>query len=182
VIRSRALRTNRFLASEKSGAALVEFSLLLPILFGLTAVCIEFGTAFHQHQIASKGAKSAARYLARVRNTTLCPTPAGDWATNVATARLMAQKGTITATNTDPYLINSWTSPTDTSFVATVDCFSNPKPVNNTDPDQLYRGAEDLARIEVRVNFQYEGIGMLGALGIDPLNIDITHTELYIGG
>ena len=68
------------LKRDCSGAALVEFSLLLPIIFFSAFGMMEFGRALYQFHIANKGVKSAARFMARVPNPGLaCPPTGPNW-------------------------------------------------------------------------------------------------------
>src|SRR5262249_37504376 len=59
---------NRFLRAKK-GAALVEFSLLAPVLIMLMCGMCEFANAMRQYHIMEKGVRDAGRYLARVPMT-----------------------------------------------------------------------------------------------------------------
>lgn len=68
---SRTTCRNRLLRDE-SGAALVEFAILLPMLLLLFAVIIEGGRLMWSYQSAAAGVRDAARYLARVAPSNIC--------------------------------------------------------------------------------------------------------------
>ena len=55
---------SRFL-NEKHGAALVEFTLVAPLLVLLMCGMAEFACAMRQYHIMEKGVRDAGRYLAR---------------------------------------------------------------------------------------------------------------------
>lgn len=56
----------------QSGAALVEFALLLPILLLLFAVAIEGGRLLWSYQTVVAGVRDATRYVARVAPQNIC--------------------------------------------------------------------------------------------------------------
>jgi Flp pilus assembly protein TadG len=58
--------------ADASGAALVEFGVLLPVLLLLFAVIIEGSRTFWSYQAAISGVRDAARYLARVAPRDIC--------------------------------------------------------------------------------------------------------------
>src|SRR5512143_2892217 len=49
--------------TRQSGAALVEFALILPLLLLLTMITTEFGRAIYQYNTIVKSLRGAARYL-----------------------------------------------------------------------------------------------------------------------
>lgn len=57
---------------DESGAALVEFTMMLPVMILLFAVIIEGGRMFWSYQAAVSGVRDAARYLARVAPGDIC--------------------------------------------------------------------------------------------------------------
>jgi len=57
---------------NQSGAALVEFAILLPIMFATFALIVEGGRLFWSYQNAITGVRDATRYVARVAPTDLC--------------------------------------------------------------------------------------------------------------
>ena len=63
------LRTFR---SDRSGAAMIEFAISLPILLLILAIVIEGSRIAWTHQAAASGVRDAARYIARLAPPTLC--------------------------------------------------------------------------------------------------------------
>lgn len=59
-------------SKEESGAALVEFAILLPMMLLVFAVIIEGGRLMWSYQSVNAGVRDAARYLARVAPANIC--------------------------------------------------------------------------------------------------------------
>lgn len=59
---------------EETGAALVEFGMILPLLLAFSAVVVEGGRLFWIYQSANAGVRDAARTLARLAPKDICPT------------------------------------------------------------------------------------------------------------
>ena len=66
----RRLRAALF--RDDSGAALVEFAILLPMLLLVFAMIIEGGRLMWSYQSVNAGVRDAARYLARVAPANIC--------------------------------------------------------------------------------------------------------------
>jgi Flp pilus assembly protein TadG len=71
----RSTRTRRRCGGD-GGAALVEFAIIVPVLFVLIFGIIEFGWAFFQQLDVRHGAREGARLAAVNYKTTASPTPA----------------------------------------------------------------------------------------------------------
>jgi Flp pilus assembly protein TadG len=63
----------RRLSGDQRGAALVEFGLVVPIMFLFLAVVIDGGRMAWIYQSASYGVRDAARMVARIAPADLCP-------------------------------------------------------------------------------------------------------------
>ena len=73
------------LIRDESGAALVEFAILLPMLLLVFAMIIEGGRLMWSYQSVNAGVRDAARYLARVAPANIC---SGGTAISTYTAKL----------------------------------------------------------------------------------------------
>lgn len=62
----------RKFSTDESGAALVEFAILLPMMLLVFAVIIEGGRLMWSYQSVNAGVRDAARYLARVAPADIC--------------------------------------------------------------------------------------------------------------
>ena len=153
------------------GAALVEFSILLPVIFFTAFGMMEFGRALYQFHIANKGVKSAARFVARVPNPSLtCPPSGTSWTTAQTDAKTLAMRGSLNGS--DPFLLSNWSDAS--SITIAVSCYDN--------SGGTYRGLDDLAIITVSTSFNFDDIGLLSTLGITGLTINASHQEMFIGG
>lgn len=59
---------------DDSGAALVEFGMILPVLLLFFALSVEGARTFHAYQTTIAGVRDAARYLSRVVPADICDT------------------------------------------------------------------------------------------------------------
>lgn len=59
-------------ARDDSGAALVEFALVLPVMLLFFALCIESGRTFWAYQAAIAGVRDATRYVGRTAPVDVC--------------------------------------------------------------------------------------------------------------
>ncbi|MHA7901441.1 MAG: TadE/TadG family type IV pilus assembly protein [Henriciella sp.] len=159
---------------ENRGAALVEFTLLMPILFGLVFGLIEFGRATFQHHTAEKGVKAAARFVARAPAPDRCNPSGSAYNSAVASAKTLAQYGALDSSGS-PSLSN-WTNPSDVNVALTA--VSN-APSGGVRP---WRGQCDQIHIvTVSTQFPYNDLGLLKLLGITSLTIQASHQEVFIG-
>lgn len=62
----------RSFTAETSGAALVEFAIMLPMMLLLFAVIIEGGRLMWSYQSVNAGVRDATRYLARIAPGDIC--------------------------------------------------------------------------------------------------------------
>ncbi|MBX9746716.1 MAG: pilus assembly protein [Hyphomonadaceae bacterium] len=157
------LTFTRFARSRK-GAALVEFSLLAPILVLLMGGLSEFANAMRQYHVMEKGVRDAGRYLTRV--------PMSGCTINGASVTA-AQNLVLTGrTAGGSYFLNDWTDPSTVS-VTVADCVSN--------SPQVYRGRAQMPVIEVTARAPYQDLGLLSVIGLDNFELEVSHQQLWIG-
>jgi Flp pilus assembly protein TadG len=160
---SRALWSVPFIGAvalrrDNRGAALVEFSILLPFLLSFALGVFEFGRFLYQYQQVVEGLRDGTRYLARL--------DAAD-ATNQSNASNLATTGTIDGTG--DLRVDGWEA-ADVTF--SVD------PIDNS--DGTYRGAAEIYTVEATTTFDYVGLGFLSALGLDAISVDAAHEQRVI--
>ena len=143
---------------DQSGAALIEFTIMAPLLLSLVLGIAEFGRFLYQYQMVLEGLRDAGRYLARL--------DAND-ATNQSNAANLATTGTIDGSG-DPR-VDGWEAG-DVGFAVT--------DVDNT--GGIYRGPAEIEVIQVTTTFDYADVGFLSALGFDAISIDAAHQERVI--
>jgi Flp pilus assembly protein TadG len=150
---------------DHSGAALVEFTLLAPVLISLVCGLAEFGQALRQYHVMEKGVRDAARYLSRVPANPPCVGADPSWAGYVTQAKNLAVYG---ATTTGTALFTGWT--TATVSVPDPPCLANPRGVL----------ASDLPKITVTASAPFADLGMLSFLGLGPITLTVSHQELKV--
>jgi predicted ribosomally synthesized peptide with SipW-like signal peptide len=149
---------------------MVEFTLLLPILFGLSLGVIELGRVLQHHHAVNKSVRDAARYLARV--PAVCPSGPGvgsvESSADATTAVNLAMTGVASGGSST---LSYWTDPATVS--PSVSCLDN--------SGGAFRGAAALPVVEVTAAVSYEPLGFLGFLGLPPITLTASHQELVIG-
>lgn len=155
------------LARDRRGAALVEFTLLAPLLIGLMCGLSEFGLAFRQYHVMEKGVRDAARFLSRSAADAPCPTAGAGWSTAVTEARNLAVTGA--TAGTEP-LLAGWSDPATVSV--TVTCTNN--------VGSAWHGPPQLPVVKVTAVSPYVDLGMLEALGLTPPTLRVSHQELKV--
>jgi Flp pilus assembly protein TadG len=153
-LHNRACRLLR----DQDGSALIEFTIMAPLLLSLVLGISEFGRFLYQYQMVLEGLRDAGRYLARL--------DAND-ATNQTNAANLATTGTIDGSG-DPR-VEGWEAD-DIGFLVT--------DIDNT--AGTYRGAAEIEVIEVTTTFDYADVGFLSALGFDAISIDAAHEQRVI--
>lgn len=151
---------------DRKGAALVEFTLVAPMLIGLMCGLAEFGQALRQYHVMEKGVRDAARYLAHAPANPPCTGIAdATWGTYVGEAKNLAVYG---RTSSGTALFKGWT---DTGTVSIPDppCLANPR-----------SNAATLPQITVTAAAPYSDLGMLGFLGFGPITLTVSHQELKV--
>ena len=155
----------RRLGRECGGAALIELTLLMPLLVGLMCGLAEFGLLLRQYAVMDKGVRDAARFVARAADVTECPTPGWSDAVETAAANLVLS-GSPTG---GPPLIRTMTDPA----VVTV---------TPSGCQTGFRGpAAGVFTVTVTASAQDEDLGLLAFLGIDPPTLTVSHEQLVIG-
>lgn len=161
----------------RQGAALVEFTVVFPLLLSLCLGVIEFGRILQHHHLLTKSMRDAARYLARTQlpncpadttvtiDTTTAGSP-GYFALGLARTGRPPAIGDATYDALVPY----WN---DAGFTATAYCVDN--------GSGAYRGLEVLPIITAQVNLDYDDVGFLGFFGIDSLTLTASHEEFHVG-
>lgn len=153
----------RFLKDRK-GAALVEFSLLAPLLIFMMCGMAEFANGMRQYHIMEKGVRDAGRYLARVPMTGCAIS---------GSATTAAQNLALTGrTSGGTALFRTWANPASVA-VSVSTCFNN--------ASGTYRGQTQIPIIQVTANAPYADLGLLTVLGLGPITLQVTHRQLAIG-
>jgi Flp pilus assembly protein TadG len=148
----------RRMLRDQSGSALIEFTIMAPLLLSLVLGISEFGRFLYQYQMVLEGLRDAGRYLARLDANDI---------TNQGNAANLATTGTIDGTG--DARVDGWEAG-DIGFLVT--------DIDNT--AGTYRGPAEIEVIEVTTTFDYADVGFLSALGFDPISIDAAHEQRVI--
>jgi Flp pilus assembly protein TadG len=146
--------------ADRRGAALVEFTLILPFLLTIVFGMAEFGRFVYQYQLVLEGLRDAGRYLSRVDATN------GTLQTN---AKNLAVTGTLDGSGAAR--VPGWTA---ADLTVTIETVANPG-------QAIYRGPDPINIAHVATTFNYADIGMLGALGLGPLSGGATYEQRVLG-
>ena len=162
----------RFAGNDR-GAALVEFTLVAPLLVLLGAGLAEFGLMLHQQQIITKSVRDAARYAARTSYVfKTCPLNGQpEWAQMVADTQNLALRGKLSSSA--PLLISSWNS---NSMVTVTHTCVAPGTLVSTAP------GSNIPVITVSAAAPYAGAtGFFGFLGLTTFNLTASHSQMWTG-
>jgi Flp pilus assembly protein TadG len=154
---------SRFLRARR-GAALVEFTLVAPLLIMLMCGLAEFANAMRQYHIMEKGVRDAGRYLARA-GMSGCSIDADA----TTAAQNLALTGQMSGGSV---LLPTWTDPSSVA-VAVANCMDN--------TSGAYRGRDQMPIIEVTASAPYEDLGLLSVIGFDSIDLEVSHQQLWIG-
>ena len=153
------------------GSALVEATVLTPVLIVLFFGVFEFSWYFYNQQLVEIGVRDAARYLARNPYLSVFigegTDPCLD-ATNVGAAKNLAVTGT--ADGSGGVRVNGWTT-----GAVSITC----APFDNTAGN--YAGPRTIYRVTVSTSFADPALGYFGLLRLPIPNLSALHTERSFG-
>lgn len=154
------IRRSRSLWASERGSALIEASIVLPLLLVLVGGVFEFSFFFYQEQLITVGVRDAARYLALTADPT---SP-----TNQVGAINLAISGSIGGGTAR---VPGW-NVTDISVSIT--------PWDNS--DGALSGRTMIPIITVSTRFADSSLGFLHLLGLSAPTISVSHQERWVGG
>jgi Flp pilus assembly protein TadG len=154
------IRRSRSLLTSERGSALIEASIVLPLLLALVGGVFEFGFFFYQEQLITVGVRDAARYLALTADPTS--------ATNQVGAMNLAITGSIGG---GTLRVPGW-NVADVSVTIT--------PWDNS--DGALSGRTMIPIITVSTHFAESSLGFLRLLGLSAPTISVSHQERWVGG
>jgi Flp pilus assembly protein TadG len=162
-------RTLRSIASDEEGSALLEGTVLVPVLFSLIFGVLEFSHYFYQQHLVATGVRDAARYLARVQDP------------NNGAAQAIAQSLAATGSPTPGSTARRVTGFDPNEVTILVAAVANvPSGICGTDPCRGFPNS--LTRVTVTGSFAWVPLGFWNAaLGLGSVNVTVTHSERWIG-
>jgi Flp pilus assembly protein TadG len=167
------LKLIQLLWRDSDGSALVEATLLTPVLIFLFFGVFEFSRYFYNQQVVETGVRDAARYLARGPYFTTKLNEDTDPCQD-ATNRLAAQNIAVTGTadGSGAARVTGWT-------IADVQitCRQFPNPYNGV----TYAAPNPFYSVTVRTSFPDAALGYFGMLGLGTPNLSSSHMERFFG-
>ena len=157
-------RLLRSIWRDSEGSALVEGSIILPVLFILVFGVFEFSWVICQQHLILTGISDAARYIAR---STIPNDP-----TTKKDAKYLATTG---AVDGDTPRVRDWTADdVDISYTF----IDNPAGDNGL---TSFRGGQVIESVTVSTTFTVPSLGFFGILHISPPILNVSHQERIIG-
>ncbi len=160
------------LTGAENGAALIEFTVLMPLLFALVAGFIEFGMAIQRHQLVQKSLRDSTRYLAQVPGydaaTPVDATPCNNTPTGQALfAKNLAIYGNIGGTGA-PKIAN-WG-------------YDGVCVIGPTSRSVTFNGVTtEVLVVQMTAQAPYNDVGFLSILGITGITLGGSHEQAYLG-
>jgi Flp pilus assembly protein TadG len=155
-------RRRRF-GADQAGAALVEMTIITPLILALAAGVFEFSNIIHTKLLLEAGVRDGALYIARCAGTTTDCDAGG---------KQIAVTG-----ESGSDRITGW-------VVGDVNVVRTNYPVT-VDPDtglQNYRSASvNVTTVEVETLYTYTGTGLWAYLGFGALTLRAAHEERVLG-
>lgn len=160
----RAPKVTKRFARDERGAALVEMTLLTPVLLLIAAGVFEFSGIMHTKLLIEAGLRDGARYIARCYRSdppTGCETVGKSIAVNG-----LALTPRVSDWTTDLVQVGYETTP------ITIDA----------DGLQDYRSNTGFVRVvKVSTDYPYIGSGLAAYIGLDDFTLSMEHEERVIG-
>jgi Flp pilus assembly protein TadG len=164
---------------DEDGSALVEATLLTPLLVSLYLGVFEFSWFFYNQQLVEAGVRDAARYMARIEltngNTNPCTQkdPSGNlYTTNAANIATTANTAGGSARVTDLLHNAGWTAAN-----VTISCLTSAALGSGYYAD----GSASMTIIYVTTSFADPSLGFFPRLGLATPSLTFTHQERYLG-
>jgi len=158
------IRSLRPRLADERGVAAVEAALAFPFLLALMAGLFEFGSVFYNFELMQTGVRDAGRYLSRVP----------DLGAAEESAKRLAVTGSIASGQAAR--VDWWTPGQIQISYRTIE---NPR--DATTGLRNYRAGDTLTIVRVSTSVPYEGMGLLAAIGLEPIQINAAHEERYVG-
>ena len=157
------MSTVKKLSNDRQGAALVEFTVVLPFLLVLGFGVFEFGNLLYGYHLINTGIEDAARYLSRV----------DDPNAKAAQAKELAVYGQIGGSSKRV----AWWNVGDITVAVTP--IANP--VDPGTGTRTYRGPDPIQVVRVSTTATYPGLGFLSLLGLgSSISVSAFHEQRVI--
>jgi Flp pilus assembly protein TadG len=160
------------LESDRNGAAMLELSLILPVVMLIGFGAIEFGNLIYKDHLLWNGVRDGARYYAGLAYDS---TNATQTTNNETAAKNIAVTG---VTSGGTARVAGWTTGQVTISYSAI---ANTATCGSTGLDTCYRGGDNITMVTVRTSYPYSSLGFMGFLGLGSVNLTASHQERIIG-
>jgi Flp pilus assembly protein TadG len=158
------------LESDRNGAALLELSVILPVIMLIGFGAIEFGNLIYKDHLLWNGVRDGARYYAGL---TYDSSNAAQTSANETAAKNIAVTGVTSGGTTR---VPGWTTGQVTVSYSTAANGST-----SCGTEKCYRGADTITMVTLSTTYPYSSLGFTSFLGLGSINLTATHQERIIG-
>jgi hypothetical protein len=164
----------KMLRDDCDGSALVEATIITPLLVSLFLGVFEFSWYFYNQQLVVAGLRDAGRYMTRIELTNGNSDPCAQKDQNGV---LYAADAANIATTAQPAAggaprVSGWKAAD-----VTISCLSSAALDNGLYAD----GSKSMTIIDVATNFADPSLGLFSALGLKAPMLSFSHQERFIG-
>ena len=147
---------------DERGAALIEFTVVLPVLLAIGLGVFEFGNAIYNYHLIANGVRDGARYAAGRRADCGCD----------ADIKNIAMKGVVSGGS---YRVSWWDD-------STKEISINRSTVTNDDGsgNKLYNYSGNVPLVTVKATVPYQPLGFLGYFGLGTPTFVVSHEERVV--
>jgi Flp pilus assembly protein TadG len=169
----RASVKTRSLWRDDEGSALVEATIVMPLLLTLFLGVFEFSWFFYNQQLVVSGLRDAARYMTRIELTNGNRDPCVQKDQNgVLYTEDAANIATTAEATGGSARVNGWSAAD-----VTINCVSSAALENGDYAD----GSTSMTIIDVATRFADPSLGLFASLGLKPPMLSFSHQERFIG-
>jgi Flp pilus assembly protein TadG len=159
------------LRSDRCGAAMIELTVVLPVIMAIGFGAIEFGNLIYKDHLLWNGVRDGARYYGGLAYDPLNTTQTS---ANETAAKNIAVTG---VTSGGTARVAGWTTGQVTITYATA--ANGP---TSCGTEKCYRGADTITMVTVSTSYTYTSLGFMGFLGLGGSKTLIaSHQERIIG-
>jgi Flp pilus assembly protein TadG len=161
----------RQFGSDRCGAALLELTVVLPVVMAIGFGAIEFGNLIYKDHLLWNGVRDGARYYAGLPYD---PSNTTQTTNNETAAKNIAVTG---VTSGGPARVAGWTTSQVTISYATA--ANGP---TSCVTEKCYRGADTITMVTLSTSYPYQSVGFMGFLGLgSATTLTASHQERIIG-
>jgi Flp pilus assembly protein TadG len=159
------------LESDRSGAALLELTVVLPVVMAIGFGAIEFGNLIYKDHLLWNGVRDGARYYAGLNYD---PSNTTQTTANETKTKNIAVTG---VTSGGTARVAGWTTGNVTITYSTAANGST-----SCGTEKCYRGADTITMVTVSTSYTYSSLGFMDFLGLgSSKTLTASHQERVIG-